>query len=59
MSYPFLFPVGEPLNHEAWEWYYNLVGEKRCPIADTWWQTGMYCAHLGFSDYMVDSHNNF
>ena len=32
--------VGEPLNHEAWEWYYNIVGEKRCPIADTWWQTG-------------------
>jgi len=31
--------VGEPLNHEAWEWYYTLVGEKRCPIVDTWWQT--------------------
>ncbi len=31
--------VGEPINKEAWEWYYNVVGEKRCPIIDTWWQT--------------------
>ena len=31
--------VGEPINHEAWNWYHDLVGEKRCPIADTWWQT--------------------
>ncbi|CAG5133927.1 unnamed protein product, partial [Candidula unifasciata] len=31
--------VGEPLNHEAWEWYYEVVGEKRCDIIDTWWQT--------------------
>ena len=31
--------VGEPINHEAWLWYYNIVGEKRCPIIDTWWQT--------------------
>jgi acetyl-CoA synthetase len=31
--------VGEPINPEAWEWYYNLVGEGRCPIVDTWWQT--------------------
>lgn len=31
--------VGEPINPEAWEWYYNVVGEGRCPIADTWWQT--------------------
>lgn len=31
--------VGEPINHEAWMWYYNVVGEKRCPIVDTWWQT--------------------
>ncbi len=31
--------VGEPINHEAWDWYYNIVGEKRCPIIDTWWQT--------------------
>ncbi|MBE0510724.1 MAG: acetate--CoA ligase [Chromatiales bacterium] len=31
--------VGEPINPEAWEWYYNVVGEARCPIVDTWWQT--------------------
>ena len=31
--------VGEPINPEAWEWYYQVVGEGRCPIVDTWWQT--------------------
>ncbi len=31
--------VGEPINPEAWEWYYNVVGEGHCPIVDTWWQT--------------------
>ncbi|MDE0511667.1 MAG: acetate--CoA ligase [Gammaproteobacteria bacterium] len=31
--------VGEPINPEAWEWYYHVVGDARCPIADTWWQT--------------------
>ena len=31
--------VGEPINPEAWEWYYHCVGEGRCPIVDTWWQT--------------------
>ncbi len=31
--------VGEPINPEAWEWYHNIVGEGRCPIVDTWWQT--------------------
>jgi len=31
--------VGEPINPEAWEWYFQTVGEKRCPIVDTWWQT--------------------
>lgn len=31
--------VGEPINPEAWEWYFEVVGEKRCPIVDTWWQT--------------------
>ncbi len=31
--------VGEPINPEAWEWYYGVVGESRCPIVDTWWQT--------------------
>ncbi len=31
--------VGEPINPEAWLWYYNVVGEGRCPVVDTWWQT--------------------
>ncbi|MDO3383291.1 acetate--CoA ligase [Gilvimarinus algae] len=31
--------VGEPINPEAWEWYYKVVGDERCPIVDTWWQT--------------------
>jgi acetyl-CoA synthetase len=31
--------VGEPINPEAWDWYFNVVGEGRCPIVDTWWQT--------------------
>ena len=31
--------VGEPINPEAWMWYFNIVGEKKCPIVDTWWQT--------------------
>ncbi len=31
--------VGEPINPEAWQWYYNVIGEARCPIVDTWWQT--------------------
>jgi len=31
--------VGEPINPEAWEWYYHVIGDSRCPIMDTWWQT--------------------
>ncbi|MBN8520852.1 MAG: acetate--CoA ligase [Alphaproteobacteria bacterium] len=31
--------VGEPINHEAWMWYHKIVGNERCPIVDTWWQT--------------------
>ncbi|WGL15690.1 acetate--CoA ligase [Microbulbifer bruguierae] len=38
-SLKLLGTVGEPINPEAWEWYYQVVGEKRCPIVDTWWQT--------------------
>lgn len=34
-----LASVGEPINPEAWLWYYNIVGEGRCPVVDTWWQT--------------------
>ncbi|MBB5211325.1 acetate--CoA ligase [Microbulbifer hydrolyticus] len=38
-SLKLLGTVGEPINPEAWEWYYDVVGDKRCPIVDTWWQT--------------------
>ena len=38
-SLKLLGSVGEPINPEAWLWYYNIVGEKNCPIVDTWWQT--------------------
>jgi acetyl-CoA synthetase len=31
--------VGEPINPEAWRWYHHVVGQDRCPIVDTWWQT--------------------
>ncbi len=46
--------VGEPINPEAWEWYYEKVGQKKCPIVDTWWQTEtgsiMISGLAGFSD---------
>ena len=38
-SLQLLGTVGEPINPEAWRWYYEVVGESRCPIIDTWWQT--------------------
>ncbi len=38
-SLKLLGSVGEPINPEAWEWYHRVVGESRCPIMDTWWQT--------------------
>jgi len=38
-SVKLLGTVGEPINPEAWEWYFNVVGDGRCPIVDTWWQT--------------------
>src|ERR1044072_6869829 len=38
-SIKLLGTVGEPINPEAWRWYYDVVGEGRCPIVDTWWQT--------------------
>jgi acetyl-CoA synthetase len=38
-SLKLLGTVGEPINPEAWEWYYRVVGEQKCPIVDTWWQT--------------------
>ena len=38
-SLTLLGSVGEPINPEAWQWYYDVVGEQNCPIVDTWWQT--------------------
>lgn len=38
-SLQLLGTVGEPINPDVWEWYFNVVGEKRCPIVNTWWQT--------------------
>ncbi|MGR9072217.1 MAG: acetate--CoA ligase [Gammaproteobacteria bacterium] len=38
-SLKILGSVGEPINPEAWEWYYHVVGDSRCPVVDTWWQT--------------------
>lgn len=38
-SLKILGSVGEPINPEAWEWYYRVIGDSRCPIMDTWWQT--------------------
>lgn len=38
-SLKLLGTVGEPINPEAWEWYFNTVGDGRCPVVDTWWQT--------------------
>ena len=38
--------VGEPINPEAWNWYYSTIGEERCPIVDTWWQTETGAAML-------------
>ncbi len=38
-SLKILGTVGEPINPEAWKWYYEIVGNKKCPIVDTWWQT--------------------
>ena len=42
--------VGEPINHEAWEWYHEHVGKSKCPVVDTWWQTetgGIMISNLG------------
>jgi acetyl-CoA synthetase len=38
-SLKLLGTVGEPINPEAWEWYFNTIGDGRCPVVDTWWQT--------------------
>ena len=49
-SLKLLGTVGEPINEEAWEWYYKNVGKEKCPIVDTWWQTetgGIIISGLG------------
>ncbi|TVR76855.1 MAG: acetate--CoA ligase [Saprospirales bacterium] len=51
--------VGEPINEEAWNWYYQLVGKNRCPIVDTWWQTetgGIMISGIGEHSKMKPSH---
>ena len=47
LSPDFLCAVGEPINREAWEWFHRVVGGGRCPLVDTWWQTGEY--HYGLT----------
>lgn len=50
-----LATVGEPINPEAWRWYFEIVGDRRCPIADTWWQTetGGFFFKLAFLGIMI------
>lgn len=54
--------VGEPINEEAWQWYYIHVGKERCPIVDTWWQTetgGIMISGLGQHSPMKPSHAGY
>ncbi|MEQ9188299.1 MAG: acetate--CoA ligase [Cryomorphaceae bacterium] len=54
--------VGEPINEEAWKWYYIHVGKERCPIVDTWWQTetgGIMISGLGDFSPMKPAHAGF
>jgi acetyl-CoA synthetase len=54
--------VGEPINEEAWKWYYIHVGKERCPIVDTWWQTetgGIMISGLGNLSPMRPAHAGF
>jgi len=46
--------VGEPINPEAWEWYYQIVGDERCPIVDTWWQTETGAQMITPLPYAID-----
>ncbi|MEX1099395.1 MAG: acetate--CoA ligase, partial [Bacteriovoracaceae bacterium] len=51
--------VGEPINEEAWQWYYEKIGKKKCPIVDTWWQTetgGIMISTLAGVTESVPSH---
>ena len=47
-----VFAVGEPLNDEAWLWYHNVVGDGRCTVVDTWWQTGVVSRSMCTCIYM-------
>ncbi len=54
--------VGEPINEEAWQWYYKIVGKEKCPIVDTWWQTetgGILISGLGAHSPMKESHAGY
>ena len=54
--------VGEPINEEAWEWYYLHVGKERCPVVDTWWQTetgGIMISGLGAHSPMKPAHAGY
>ncbi|TVR87503.1 MAG: acetate--CoA ligase [Saprospirales bacterium] len=58
-SLKILGTVGEPINEEAWNWYYKVVGKSKCPIVDTWWQTetgGIVVSGLGKHSPMKPSH---
>ena len=43
----FVYTVGEPLNKEAWHWYNDIAGDKRCTVVDTYWQTGEWEKQIG------------
>jgi len=54
--------VGEPINEEAWQWYYDHIGKGRCPVVDTWWQTetgGIMISGLGAHSPMKATHAGY
>tara|TARA_Y100000385_G_C13079758_1_gene633255 strand:+ start:191 stop:2089 length:1899 start_codon:yes stop_codon:yes gene_type:complete len=54
--------VGEPINEEAWQWYYDNIGKKKCPVVDTWWQTetgGIMLSGLGGLSPMKPTHAGY
>ena len=54
--------VGEPINEEAWQWYYDNIGKKNCPVVDTWWQTetgGIMLSGLGDLSPMKPTHAGY
>jgi acetyl-CoA synthetase len=54
--------VGEPINEEAWQWYYDHIGKKKCPVVDTWWQTetgGIMLSGLGAHSPMNPTHAGY